>query len=105
MLLGNSINNLKEILNIVISLIDQVSIIHGFGFENIDISANNIVWDGKKTYLIDLDSLHPKGQISYNKTIGFWINNMKKNSNYIRDYQRIFFVFSFLFANQNMFFL
>lgn len=27
---------------------------------------------------------------------------MKKNQNIIRDYQRIFFVFAFLFANQNM---
>ena len=89
MLLGNARLHLKEVLDIVISLINQVEIIHKQGFENIDISNTNIAWDGDKIYFIDLDSLHEKNEHSYNKTSGFWINDMKNNQNIIRDYQRL----------------
>lgn len=97
----NRLNNLQTVCEIIVSLISNVKEIHKFGYENIDISSRNVAWDGLQTYLFDFDSLHEFGRSTFCKTEGYWSNQMNRNTNMLRDFQRVAFAFFFLFGNQN----
>lgn len=91
-----------EIGVIISCTLDNIAKLHAMGLQGIDISSSNLTWDGKQIRFIDLETVHPSWIVhSSFQTKGYWSNSMHKNSDLVQDYQKVAFLFAYLFANQN----